>query len=88
VARYKLRIKKSAAKELESISRKADRQRIVSRIQSLAENPRPQGCKKLSGSERYRIRQATYRIIYAIEDQELIVYVVKIGDRKSVYRAL
>jgi mRNA interferase RelE/StbE len=88
VARYKLRIKKSAAKELESISRKADRQRIASRIQSLAENPRPQGCKKLSGSERYRIRQGAYRIIYAIEDQELIVYVVKIGDRKSVYRAL
>lgn len=88
MARYKLRIKKSAAKELESISRKADRQRIASRIQSLAENPRPQGCKKLSGSERYRIRQGAYRIIYAIEDQELIVYVVKIGDRKSVYRAL
>jgi len=88
VARYKLRIKKSAAKELESISRKADRQRIASRIQSLAENPRPQGCKKLSGSERYRIRQGAYRIIYAIEDQELIVYVVKIGDRKSFYRAL
>ena len=87
MARYKLRIKKSAAKELESISRKADRQRIASRIQSLAENPRPQGCKKLSGSERYRIRQGAYRIIYAIEDQELIVYVVKIGDRKSVYRA-
>ena len=88
MARYKLRIKKSAAKELESISRKADRQRIASRIQSLAENPRPQGCKKLSGSERYRIRQGAYRIIYAIEDQELIVYVVKIGDRKSFYRAL
>jgi mRNA interferase RelE/StbE len=88
VAKYKLRIKKSAAKELESVPRKNDRRRIVSRIQALAENPRPQGCKKLSGSERYRIRQGSYRIIYAIEDEELIVYVVKIGDRKSVYRAL
>ncbi len=88
MAKYKLRIKKSAAKELESVPRKNDRRRIVSRIQALAENPRPQGCKKLSGSERYRIRQGSYRIIYAIEDEELIVYVVKIGDRKSVYRAL
>lgn len=88
MASYKLRIKKSAAKELEAISRKSDRQRIAKRIQSLAENPRPTGCKKLSGSERYRIRQRAYRIVYAIEDDELIVYVVKIGDRKSVYRSL
>ncbi len=88
MAKYKLRIKKSAAKELEAISRKADRRRIVSRIEALAENPRPDGCKKLSGSERYRIRQGSYRIVYAIEDKQLVVYVVKIADRKSVYRAL
>ena len=88
MAKYKLRIKKSAAKELEAISRKADRRRIVSRIETLAENPRPDGCKKLSGSERYRIRQGSYRIVYAIEDKQLVVYVVKIADRKSVYRAL
>jgi mRNA interferase RelE/StbE len=88
VASYKLRIKKSAAKELEAIPRKADRQRIVNRIESLAKNPRPPGCKKLSGLERYRVRQGSYRIVYAIEDNELIVYVVKIGDRKSVYKAL
>jgi len=88
VASYKLRIKKSAAKELEAIPRKADRQRIAKRIQSLAANPRPPGCKKLSGSERYRVRQGSYRIVYAIEDDNLVVYVVKIGDRKHVYRAL
>jgi len=88
VAKYKLRIKKTAAKELEAISRKADRRRIVSRIEALAENPRPDGCKKLSGSERYRIHQGSYRIVYAIEDKQLVVYVVKIADRKSVYRAL
>ena len=87
MARYKLRIKKSAAKELEAISRKSDRKRIVSRIKALAGNPRPDGCKKLSGSERYRIRQGPYRIVYAIEDEQLVVYVIKIGDRKSVYRA-
>ena len=88
MASYKLRIKKSAAKELEAISRKADRQRVAKRIEALAEDPRPPGCKKLSGSERYRIRQGSYRIVYAIEDDELIVYVVKIGDRKSIYRGL
>ena len=88
MAKYKLRIKKSAAKELEAISRKADRRRIVSRIEALAENSRPDGCKKLSGSERYRIRQGSYRIVYSIEDKQLVVYVFKIADRKSVYRAL
>jgi len=88
VARYKLRIKKSAAKELEVIHRKADRRRIVARIKALSDDPRPPECKKLSGAERYRIRQGPYRIIYAIEDDQLIVYVVKIGDRKTVYRAL
>jgi mRNA interferase RelE/StbE len=88
VARYKLRIKKSAAKELEAIPRKADRRRIIARIEALADDPRPARCRKLSGSERYRIRQGPYRIVYAIEDKQLVIYVVKIGDRKSVYRAL
>ena len=88
MANYKLRIKKSAVKELETISRKSDRQRIAARIESLAENPRPPGCKKLSGSDRYRIRQGDFRIVYSVEDDELVVYVITIGDRKSVYRAL
>lgn len=87
MASYKLRIKKSAAKELEAIARKSDRQRVAKRIEGLADDPRPPGCKKLSGSERYRIRQGLYRIIYAIEEDELVVYVIKIGDRKNVYKA-
>ena len=88
MARYELRIKKSAAKELEAVSRKPDRQRLVQRIQSLADNPRPPGCRKLSGSSKYRIRQGNYRVVYSIEEDKLIVYVVKVGDRKSVYKAL
>ncbi len=84
--RYKLRIKKSAAKELEAIATKADRQRIIKRIESLRENPRPKGAIRLSGSERYRIRQCNYRILYTIEDKALIIYVIKIGDRKEVYK--
>lgn len=87
MARYSLRIKKSARKELGSIATKTDRQRIIRRIETLADNPRPPGALKLSGRERYRVRQGRYRILYTIEDTVLIVYVVKIGDRKNVYRS-
>lgn len=86
MARYSLRIKKSARKELEAITTKADRQPIVKRIQALADDPRPRGSRKLSGFERYRIRQGRYRILYTIRDTELVVYVIRIGDRKDVYR--
>lgn len=88
MAQYRLRIKASAVKELKAVPNRKDRQRIVKRIQSLETNPRPRGSQKLSGKERYRIRQGRYRIVYAIEAEELVVYVVKIGHRKDVYRAL
>lgn len=88
MASYSLRIKKSAIKDLEAIPSKKDRRRIVARIESLADNPRPPGVQKLSGRERYRIRQGHYRILYSIHDRELVVYIVRIGDRKSVYRNL
>ncbi len=86
MARYEVRIKRSAAKELEAIRNKRDRQRVVARIRALADAPRPQGCQKLSGLERYRVRQGRYRIIYSIEDSALVVIVVRVGDRKDVYR--
>ncbi|MCH7981688.1 MAG: type II toxin-antitoxin system RelE/ParE family toxin [Proteobacteria bacterium] len=86
MAKYSLRIKKSARKELESITTKADRQRIIRRIQSLADDPRPPGAVKLSGLDRYRIRQGRFRILYSIEDAILTVLVIRIGDRKDVYR--
>jgi len=86
VAKYRILIKPSAVKEIEAISPKKDRQRIVGRISKLADNPRPPGCEKLSGQEKYRIRQGRYRIVYSIEDQDLIVHVVKVGHRKDVYR--
>ena len=59
---------------------------MVTRIRQLAGNPRPPGAEKLSGSGKYRVRQGAYRIVYAIEDTELVVYVVKVGHRSSVYR--
>jgi mRNA interferase RelE/StbE len=87
VARYKLLIKKTAAKELEAIAGKKDRGRITQRILALADNPRPVGVEKLSGiNEKYRIRQGDFRILYEIQDAILVVYVVRIGDRKEVYR--
>lgn len=87
MAKFSLRIKKSARKELESIATKADRRRVIRRIESLADNPRPPGALKLSGRERYRVRQGRYRILYTIEDTVLIVHVIKIGDRKDVCRS-
>jgi mRNA interferase RelE/StbE len=83
VAQYRLLIKASAAKELRAIPNKRDRQRIVKRILGLETDPRPPGSQKLSGRERYRIR---HRIVYGIEKDELVVYVVKIGHRRDVYR--
>jgi mRNA interferase RelE/StbE len=87
VASYKILIKKSAAKELETITGKKDRERIVQRILALADNPRPVGVEKLSGmNEKYRVRQGNFRILYEIQDDILVVYVVRIGDRKEIYR--
>jgi mRNA interferase RelE/StbE len=87
VASYKVLIKPSAAKEIEAVGQNKDRQRIVTAIRSLAGNPRPVGCEKLAGrSERYRIRVGQYRVIYSIDDGGSLVIVVKVGDRKEVYR--
>ena len=84
--KYKVSIKRSAVKEIEAIPQKKERQRIIRRIGQLAEDPRPPGSKKLSGNDKYRVRQGCYRIVYSIEDNELIVVAVKAGHRKDVYR--
>jgi mRNA interferase RelE/StbE len=85
VASYSILITKSAAKELERVPTK-DRERIVAKIRTLAANPRPAGAEKLSGEDKYRVRQGDYRILYEIVDAELIVTVVRIGNRRDVYR--
>lgn len=84
--KYKVSIKSSAVKEIEAIPQKKERQRIIRRIGQLADNPRPPGSTRLSGHDKYRIRQGVYRIIYGIEDNEITVVVVKVGHRKDVYR--
>ena len=87
MAKYRLLIKPSAAKEIEAIDQKKDRQRIVAGIRLLADDPRPPGCEKLAGEgDRYRIRVGRYRVIYSIGDGELLVVVVRVGHRKDVYR--
>ena len=67
MAKYKILIKPSAIKELAKLAKK-DLQKVVERIRSLSTNARPPGCEKLSGDEKYRVRQGNYRIIYSIED--------------------
>ena len=86
MARYEILIKASAAKEIEDIPNRKDRRRIVERIRSLGEEPRPPGCQKLSGQDKYRVRQGVYRIVYSIRDESLVVQVFKVGHRKDMYR--
>jgi len=87
MAKFRLSFKASVAKDFRQIP-KRDVQSILKRIEGLADDPRPNGSEKLSGQERYRVRQGTYRIVYEIKEQELVVMVVKIGHRRDVYKAL
>jgi mRNA interferase RelE/StbE len=85
MASYKLVFKRSVAKDFRPIPRK-DSARLLRRIDALREEPRPAGCEKLSGLERYRIRQGRFRVVYEITDECLIVTVVKVAHRRYVYR--
>ena len=78
-------LKESVRKDLADVPAK-ELKRLIERIGALADNPRTKGCEKLSGQERYRIRQGNYRIIYSVQDIELTVWVVKVGHRREVYR--
>jgi len=86
MASYKISFKKSVAKDLRNIPNK-DVMRILERIGLLGEKPRGEGCIKLSGQERYRVRQGVYRIVYEIQDEKLIVLVVKVAHRSNVYKS-
>lgn len=83
---YKILIKKSAAAELAGGIPKKDLEKIVRRIQDLEHDPRPSGCRKLSGQDRYRLRQWDFRIVYAVDDARRIVEIFKIGNRREIYR--
>jgi mRNA interferase RelE/StbE len=87
VASYSVVLKPSAAKDVERIDRRVDRERIRSRIRALTENSRPFGSEKLEGFDAtYRVRQGDYRIVYDVDDAAATVLVLKVRDRKDVYR--
>ena len=85
MAEYKIFFKKSVKKDFSAVPKK-DLRRILARIKALESDPRPTGCEKLAGQEKYRLRQGKYRIIYSIQDNELTIWVVKVGHIKDIYR--
>lgn len=85
MAGYRIFFKKSVQKDLSAIPKK-DLKKILKRMQSLEDDPRPKGSEKLTGRERYRLRQGRYRILYSIQDDELTIWIVKVGHRKNIYR--
>jgi len=85
MAEYRISFKRSVWKDFEGISKK-DLKRILQRIENLKENPRPIDCEKLTDQDRYRLRQGRYRIVYSVQDNDLTVWVVKVGHRRDVYR--
>lgn len=85
MARYELRFKNSVAKDLRALP-KSDVAKVLERIDALRDDPRPPGSERLSAQERYRVRQGSYRILYEIEDQQVVVTVIKVGHRREVYR--
>ena len=85
MAEYKVFFKTSAQKDFDAIPKK-DVKRILNRIASLTEDPRLSGSEKLTGQERYRLRQGRYRILYIIQNDELTVWIVKVGHWRDVYR--
>jgi mRNA interferase RelE/StbE len=85
---YSIELKPRASKFIEAQSVKIQR-KLFAHIEALASNPLPTGCKMLYADEKlYRVRSGNYRIIYQIRDKILLVVIVKVGDRKNVYRNL
>ena len=83
---YRVDVSATAERQLRKLSR-ADQVRLIRAMQALASDPRPPGCRKLSGyDDVFRIRVGRYRILYSIEDRRLVIIVLKVGDRKDVYR--
>lgn len=81
---YKVVVKRSVAEDLRRLPKKQVGN-ILRRIEALGTEPRPRGAEKLTGQEKYRIRQGVYRIVYEINDEEIVVVVVKVVHRRDVY---
>ena len=85
MASYKVEFSKRVRKDFREIP-EHDANRILSKIKALAEEPLPADSKKLKGEELFRIRLGNYRVIYSIEDEKMLVFVVKLGHRKDIYK--
>ena len=84
--RYEVRISQTAAKQLRKLPQE-DQERVAAKASSLATDPRPAGTHKLRGYEDvWRVRVGPYRILYSVADAEVIVIVLKVGHRSSIYR--
>jgi mRNA interferase RelE/StbE len=86
MASYRIEVSATAERQVRTLPR-TDQVRVLRVIQGLAANPRPPGCRKLSGQDDvFRVRVGRYRVLYAIENRRLVIIVLKVGDRKDVYR--
>lgn len=83
---YSLEIRRSAVREIESLTNRKERRLIIERIAGLADDPRPAGAEKLAGDDRYRVRQGPYRVAYEIDDVSKVIRIVKVGHRREAYR--
>jgi len=84
MAEFEIFFKESVWKDFKKIPEK-DLKRILKKIEALGNGPRPSGCEKLTGKNRYRIRQGRYRIVYSVQDSELTVWIFKVSHRKDAY---
>lgn len=84
---YRILLTKSAAKELDGLSQRTH-DKIVEHLRQLEDNPRLFGAEKLTGMDAYKLRVGNYRIIFEINDKDLVVRVVMVEDRKQVYQRL
>ncbi len=85
MAEFEILFKASVYKDFRKIPKK-DLQKILSKIENLRTNPRLSGSEKLTGQNLYRVRQGNYRILYSIQDNQLTIWVIKVGHRKDIYR--
>jgi mRNA interferase RelE/StbE len=85
---YRIEVTPRALKDLKALP-KRERQRVAEQIDALKADPRPTGCRKLKGREDfYRIRVGSYRVVYQIENEILLILIVRVGDRKEIYEII
>jgi mRNA interferase RelE/StbE len=86
LSRYRVEIARRSLKTLAALPR-GEQQRVRAAIDLLADNPRPPGCRKLTGEDDvYRVRVGAYRVVYEVFDDRLVIHVVRVGHRRDVYK--